>query len=72
MLVFLAAVSKLHNQIASWDTKFDTGTKTALLQPFSPVVIASDENERIRFEKCFVNLFGDIIILTIWMIIKCM
>lgn len=48
---FLAAVSKLHNQIASWDTKFDTGTKTALLQPFSPVVIASDENERIRFEK---------------------
>lgn len=42
-------MSKLHNQIASWDTKFETGTKTALLQPFSPVVIASDENERIRW-----------------------
>lgn len=44
-------MSKLHNQIASWDTKFETGTKTALLQPFSPVVIASDENERIRWEN---------------------
>lgn len=44
-------MSKLNNQIASWDTKFETGTKTALLQPFSPVVIASDENERIRWEN---------------------
>ncbi|KAK4483828.1 hypothetical protein RD792_011035 [Penstemon davidsonii] len=44
-----SSVSELQkNQIASWDTKFETGTKTALLQPFSPVVIASDENERIR------------------------
>ncbi|KAK4392360.1 Regulatory-associated protein of TOR 1 [Sesamum angolense] len=51
-----SSVSKLHNQIASWDTKFETGTKTALLQPFSPVVIASDENERIRVSKlCLVN-----------------
>ncbi|KAK4396053.1 Regulatory-associated protein of TOR 1 [Sesamum angolense] len=46
-----SSVSKLHNQIASWDTKFETGTKTALLQPFSPVVIASDENERISFNN---------------------
>lgn len=44
----VSAVSKLHNQIASWDTKFETGTKTALLQPFSPIVIAADESERIR------------------------
>ncbi|KAJ4841471.1 Regulatory-associated protein of TOR 1 [Turnera subulata] len=43
-----SSVSNLNNRIASWDTKFETGTKTALLQPFSPVVIAADENERIR------------------------
>ncbi|PQQ12301.1 regulatory-associated protein of TOR 1 [Prunus yedoensis var. nudiflora] len=43
-----SSVSKLNNQIASWDTKFETGTKTILLEPFSPIVIAADENERIR------------------------
>ncbi|CAK9153753.1 unnamed protein product [Ilex paraguariensis] len=43
-----STVSKLHNQIASWDTKFETGTKTTLLHPFFPVVIAADESERIR------------------------
>ncbi|KAB1224581.1 Regulatory-associated protein of TOR 1 [Morella rubra] len=45
-----SSVSKLNNnnQIASWDTKFETGTKTTLLHPFSPIVIAADENERIR------------------------
>ncbi|KAK9289676.1 hypothetical protein L1049_007834 [Liquidambar formosana] len=43
-----SSVSRLNNQIASWDTKFETGTKTALLQPFSPLVIAADESERIR------------------------
>ncbi|KAL2509930.1 Regulatory-associated protein of TOR 1 [Forsythia ovata] len=43
-----SSVSKLHNQIASWDTKFETGTNAALLQPFLPVVIAADEKERIR------------------------
>ncbi|XVE80793.1 hypothetical protein DITRI_Ditri15bG0008800 [Diplodiscus trichospermus] len=45
-----SSTSKLNNnsQIASWDTKFETGTRTALLQPFSPIVIAADENERIR------------------------
>lgn len=44
-----SAVSKFNNQIASWDTKFEAGTKTILLQPFSPVVIAADSNERIRY-----------------------
>ncbi|CAA0830582.1 Regulatory-associated protein of TOR 1 [Striga hermonthica] len=57
------AVNKLHNQIASWDTKFETGTKTALLQPFSPVVIASDESERIRVwnyeEATLLNSFNN-------------
>ncbi|KAK8650419.1 hypothetical protein V6N13_140058 [Hibiscus sabdariffa] len=44
------AVSKLNNnnQIASWDTRFETGTSTSLLQPFSPIVIAANENEWIR------------------------
>ncbi|XP_012089724.1 regulatory-associated protein of TOR 1 [Jatropha curcas] len=43
-----SSISRLNNQIAGWDTKFETGTKAALLQPFSPIVIAADENERIR------------------------
>lgn len=42
------SVSKLNNQIASWDTKFETGTKATLLLPFAPIVVAADENERIR------------------------
>ncbi|ONK77089.1 uncharacterized protein A4U43_C02F2990 [Asparagus officinalis] len=42
------SVSKLNNQIAIWDTKFETGTKAALLLPFSPIVVAADANERIR------------------------
>ncbi|XP_019058409.1 PREDICTED: regulatory-associated protein of TOR 1-like isoform X3 [Tarenaya hassleriana] len=44
-----SSISKLNNNpIANWDTKFETGTKTSLLHPFSPIVIAADENERIR------------------------
>ncbi|XP_074581957.1 regulatory-associated protein of TOR 1-like [Curcuma longa] len=39
---------KLANQIASWDTKFETGMKASLLLPFSPIVVAADENEQIR------------------------
>ncbi|KAJ7950080.1 regulatory-associated protein of TOR 1-like [Quillaja saponaria] len=42
-----SGVSKLNNQ-PSWYTKFETVTKTMLLQPFSPIVISADENERIR------------------------
>ncbi|CAI9097189.1 OLC1v1033561C1 [Oldenlandia corymbosa var. corymbosa] len=42
-----SSLQKPENQIASWGTKFETGTKTALLHPFSPLVIAADENERI-------------------------
>lgn len=47
----LSVVSRLTNPIAKWDIK---GTQTALLQPFSPIVIAADENERIRYLK-FIN-----------------
>lgn len=43
-----SSVSKFSSPIASCDTKFETGTKSILLQPFSPIVIAADENERIR------------------------
>ncbi|KAK4377456.1 hypothetical protein RND71_003752 [Anisodus tanguticus] len=57
------SVNRLHNQIASWDTKFESGTRTALLQPFSPVVIASDESERIRVwnykEATLLNSFDN-------------
>ncbi|XP_058214721.1 regulatory-associated protein of TOR 1-like isoform X3 [Rhododendron vialii] len=42
------SINKLHDQITSRDTKFETSTKTILLQPFNPVVIAADETERIR------------------------
>jgi regulator-associated protein of mTOR len=44
----LICYSKLNNLIASWDTRFKTGSKTILLQPFSPIVIAADESEWIR------------------------
>ncbi|XP_024011669.1 regulatory-associated protein of TOR 2 isoform X2 [Eutrema salsugineum] len=44
-----SSISGLNNiPIANWDTKFEVGTKTALLHPFSPIVVAADENERIR------------------------
>ncbi|CAN1277091.1 Regulatory-associated protein of TOR 1 [Linum perenne] len=43
-----SSVTKLNNQIAGWDTNFEAGTKAALLQPFSPIVVAADDNERIR------------------------
>lgn len=48
----VADVSRLTNPIAKWDIK---GTQTALLQPFSPIVIAADENERIRYVKLIHN-----------------
>ncbi|XP_052174043.1 regulatory-associated protein of TOR 1-like [Diospyros lotus] len=58
-----SSINKLHNQIASWDTKFETGTKSILLQPFSPVVIAADETERIRIwnyeEATLLNTFDN-------------
>ncbi|XP_008792190.2 regulatory-associated protein of TOR 1 [Phoenix dactylifera] len=43
-----SSVSKLNNPIASWVSKFEMGTKATLLLPFSPIVVAADENERIR------------------------
>ncbi|BAT83949.1 regulatory-associated protein of TOR 1 [Vigna umbellata] len=53
-------VSRLTNPIAKWDIK---GTQTALLQPFSPIVIAADENERIRIwnheEAALLNSFDN-------------
>ncbi|XP_031267533.1 regulatory-associated protein of TOR 1-like [Pistacia vera] len=43
-----SSVSRLSNPIACWDTRFENGAKTVLLQPFSPIVVAADENETIR------------------------
>ncbi|GFY95751.1 regulatory-associated protein of TOR 1 [Actinidia rufa] len=58
-----SSINKLHNQIASWDTKFESGTKTILLQPFFPVIIAADETERIRIwnyeEATLLNSFDN-------------
>lgn len=58
-----SSVSKLNNQIASWDTRFEAGAKTALLQPFSPIVVAADESERIRIwnynEATLLNSFDN-------------
>ncbi|KAJ7961126.1 regulatory-associated protein of TOR 1-like [Quillaja saponaria] len=55
-----SAVSKLNNQ-PSWYTKFETVIRTMLLQPFSPIVIVADENERIRIwnyeEATLLNSF---------------
>ncbi|XP_025648920.1 regulatory-associated protein of TOR 1 isoform X1 [Arachis hypogaea] len=55
-----SAVSRLTNPIAKWDTR---GTQTVLMQPFSPVVIAADENERIRIwnheEATLLNSFDN-------------
>lgn len=42
-------MGQLSDPIARWDTRFETGAKTAVLQPFSPIVIASDESEQIRY-----------------------
>ncbi|XP_047316415.1 regulatory-associated protein of TOR 1 isoform X2 [Impatiens glandulifera] len=58
-----SSVSSLQNQIASWDTKFETGTRAILLHPFSPVVIAADDTERIRIwnyeEATLMNSFDN-------------
>ncbi|XP_076959609.1 regulatory-associated protein of TOR 1-like [Bidens hawaiensis] len=55
--------SNLHNPIARWDTKFETGAKTALLQPFSPIVVAAEEGECIRVwnyeEATLLNSFNN-------------
>jgi hypothetical protein len=44
-------VSKVSDQIASWDTGSETGTKAVLLHPFKPLICIADEKETIRY--CF-------------------
>ncbi|KAI3805802.1 hypothetical protein L1987_21688 [Smallanthus sonchifolius] len=46
--ILISGDSNLHNPIARWDTNFQTGAKTALLLPFSPIVVAADDGECIR------------------------
>jgi hypothetical protein len=50
-------VSKLNNPNASWDTRFKTGSKTILLKPFSPIVIAAGESEWIRYATSIYHNF---------------
>ncbi|CAN1303366.1 Regulatory-associated protein of TOR 1 [Linum perenne] len=58
-----SSVGKLNNQIAGWDTKFEAGTRATLLHPFSPIVVAADDNERIRVwnyeEAALLNGFNN-------------
>ncbi|KAL8262293.1 hypothetical protein R6Q59_026342 [Mikania micrantha] len=55
--------TNLHNPIARWDTKFESGARTSLLQPFSPIVVAADEGECIRIwnyeEATLLNSFNN-------------
>lgn len=44
-----AGVSKISDQIASWDTGSEIGTKAVLLHPFKPLICIADEKEAIRY-----------------------
>ncbi|KAI9079020.1 hypothetical protein K1719_039020 [Acacia pycnantha] len=54
------SISKLTNLVAKWDIK---GIQKTLLQPFSPIIIATDENERFRVwnyeEATLLNSFDN-------------
>ncbi|KAG0566271.1 hypothetical protein M758_7G048400 [Ceratodon purpureus] len=43
-----SSVSKVTDQIGSWDTGSEVGTKAVLLHPFKPLVCIADDNETIR------------------------
>lgn len=43
-----SGVSKISDQIASWDTGYEVGMKSVLLHPFIPIVIVADEKETVR------------------------
>ena len=44
-----AGISKVTDQIGSWDTGSEVGTKAVLLHPFKPLVCIADDNETIRY-----------------------
>jgi regulator-associated protein of mTOR len=56
-------VSKVSDQIASWDTNSELGTKAVLLHPFKPLVCIADDKETIRIwdyeEAAVVNTFDN-------------
>ncbi|KAL2653954.1 hypothetical protein R1flu_022082 [Riccia fluitans] len=58
-----SSVSKVSDQIASWDTDSEMGTKAVLLHPFMPLVCIADEKETIRIwnyeEGLIVNTFDN-------------
>lgn len=43
-----SSVSKVTDQIGSWDTGSEVGTKAVLMHPFKPLVCIADDNETIR------------------------
>lgn len=47
-------VSKVSDQIASWDTGSEMGTKTVLLHPFKPLVCTADDKETIRYHFDYI------------------
>uniref|UniRef100_A0A0D6QVD8 Raptor N-terminal CASPase-like domain-containing protein n=1 Tax=Araucaria cunninghamii TaxID=56994 RepID=A0A0D6QVD8_ARACU len=54
-------VAKVSDQITSWDTGCEIGTKASLLHPFNPIVIVADERETVRIwnyeETSQLNMF---------------
>eukprot|EP00249_Psilotum_nudum_P023321 c28829_g1_i1 orf=818-4927(+) len=58
-----STVTKVSDQIASWDTGSENSIRATLLHPFIPIVFAVDENEMIRIwdyeEGMLINVFGN-------------
>ena len=48
-------MSKVSDQIASWDTGSEVGTKAVLLHPFKPLICIADEKETIRYFPTIVS-----------------
>lgn len=60
--VNIAAVSKVSDQIASWDTNSELGTKAVLLHPFKPLVCTADDKEIIRYHFNLLPIFIPIVL----------
>lgn len=46
----------MSDQISSWDTVSEMGTRAVLLHPFNPIVCIADEKETIRYPLVIVFL----------------
>jgi len=45
-----AAVSKVSDEIASWELESEMGTKAVLLHPFKSLICIADDKETIRYQ----------------------